>query len=142
VLRDGRCVVKHKAFVTREGVQYVREDGDEARLARPGEKLASAVEEVHARRLPYGRQQHPWLDAYARSPAAWGSVGCVVSSDEYLDVLDELREASMAYEDAYDDCPRDGRATSAEFRSAADRLRDVGTRYAAERDRRSETLTS
>ena len=64
-----------------------------------------------------------------------GSVVCV-SDDDYLDLLDELREASMAYEDAFADCPPDGRLTSRTLREAADRLQDVSARYRAACDGR------
>ena len=61
----------------------------------------------------------------------------MASDDDFLDLLDELREASMAYEDAYADCPPDGRLTCPPLCDAADRLHDVATRYAAARERRS-----
>ena len=61
-----------------------------------------------------------------------------MTDDDYLlDLLDELREASMAYEDAYADCPRQGRLTNPVICEAAARLCDVASRYRAERDGRS-----
>lgn len=63
----------------------------------------------------------------------------MTSDDDLLDLLDELREASMAFEDAYDDCPRDARAMNRALRDAADRLQDIVARYAAARDRNHET---
>jgi hypothetical protein len=59
-----------------------------------------------------------------------------VTDDDYIDVLDELREASMAYEDAFADCPPDGRLTSRKLREAADRLQDVSARYSVAHDGR------
>lgn len=49
--------VAPKAFFHRDGVEYVRENGGEARVARPGEKFAYVAEVVHGRRQPYGRQR-------------------------------------------------------------------------------------
>jgi hypothetical protein len=66
-------------------------------------------------------------------------VAPVTRDDDLLDLLDELREASMAFEDAYDDCPRGARVTNRRLREAADRLQDIGARYAAARDRNHET---
>lgn len=63
----------------------------------------------------------------------------MMGDDDLLDLLDELREASMAFEDAYDDCPRDARATNPALSEAADRLQDIVARYAAARDRKHET---
>jgi len=48
--------VSDKEFFTNGGVEYVREGGDEPRVARPGERYASAADAVHAQRKPYGRQ--------------------------------------------------------------------------------------
>jgi hypothetical protein len=45
-----------KRFVTRDGVEYVSVGNDQERMARPGERYASAADVVHARRKPYGRQ--------------------------------------------------------------------------------------
>jgi hypothetical protein len=50
----GRTI--QKRFFTRDGVEYVSEDADQARTARPGERYANAADVVHARRKPYGRQ--------------------------------------------------------------------------------------
>lgn len=63
----------------------------------------------------------------------------MMGDDDLLDLLDELREASMAFEDAYDDCPRDARATNRALRDAAERLQDIVARYAAARGGDHET---
>lgn len=47
----------HKRFVTREDVEYVREDGGAPRPARSGEKYAYVADLVHGRRRPFGRQR-------------------------------------------------------------------------------------
>lgn len=57
-----------KVFVTRDGVEYVREDGDEPRVARPGERFSYVLDRSHTRHWPYGRQQPHWLDDYAPQP--------------------------------------------------------------------------
>jgi hypothetical protein len=58
--------------------------------------------------------------------------------DDLLDVLDEIRDAAVAYEDAYAACPRAGRLTSLPVQETAEKLHDVTRRYLAELDRRIE----
>jgi hypothetical protein len=59
-----------------------------------------------------------------------------VTDDDYLDLMDEIRDAAVGYEDAYAACPREGRLTSRPVREAAEKLHDATTRFVAERERR------
>jgi hypothetical protein len=60
-----------------------------------------------------------------------------MTDDDLLDVMDEVRDAAVAYEDAYAACRRGERLTSLPLQEAADKLHDVGRRFLAEQDRRS-----
>ncbi|MBV8950853.1 MAG: hypothetical protein JOZ99_08260 [Actinobacteria bacterium] len=59
-----------------------------------------------------------------------------MTDDDLLDMLDEIRDAAIAYEDAYAACPRRGRLTSRPVREAVAKLDDVTRRCFAELDRR------
>jgi hypothetical protein len=59
-----------------------------------------------------------------------------MTDDDLLDVLDEIREAAVAYEDAYAACLRGERLTSLPLQETAERLHDVTRRYVTELDRR------
>ena len=59
-----------------------------------------------------------------------------MTDDDYLDLMDEIRDAAVGYEDAYAACPRAARLTSRPVREAIDKLHDATGRYLAERDRR------
>jgi hypothetical protein len=56
--------------------------------------------------------------------------------DDLLDVMDEIRDAAVAYEDAYAACRRGERLTSLPIHEAAEKLHDATRRYLPELDRR------
>jgi hypothetical protein len=64
-----------------------------------------------------------------------------MTDDDLLDVMDEIRDAAVAYEDAYAACPREGRLTSLPVHETADKLHDVTRRFLAELDRRRKART-
>jgi hypothetical protein len=59
-----------------------------------------------------------------------------MTDDDLLDVMDEIREAAVAYEDAYAACPREGRLTPLPVQETAEKLHDMTHRYVTELDRR------
>jgi hypothetical protein len=87
----------------------------------PAIRWGRAVQRLVAGPVPPDR-----LDRYRRG----------VTDDDYLDLMDEIRDAAVGYEDAYAACPREGRLTSRPVREAAYKLHDATGRYLAERDRR------